>query len=377
MTLKISDERFNELRNYSDSLRDLFVEEVTTVCEIPAPSYSELDRAKYVEKRMSEYGFETNIDDQYNVIAFKKGNSKSKPRLMLAAHTDTVFPLGTDVAVTRKGNQLFAPGIRDNSAGVAGIILLAKALSELDVEHNDIFLVGTSCEEGLGDLNGMKVAFKSLKDKVDYVIAVDGNLGGIIHGGIGSRRLKVKVSTEGGHSWGAFGVASAIHSLGKMIAKISEIEVPMDPKTSYNVGVIEGGTSINTIAAKASMLIDMRSIAKEPLIEVEDKVRAIIEKIGLEDQVNTNIEVVGDRPVGYLERNHELVKAAISVLESLNLPTDGSSSSTDANIPLSYGVPAICLGITSGKYAHREDEILDIDPATTGILQLLLMLEQL
>ncbi len=377
MKLKINEAKVSELKKYCDNQLDLFTKEVTAICEIPAPSYYELERAKYVASRMENFGFETSIDEQYNVIAYKEGNNKSKPKLMFAAHTDTVFPIETDVTVTRKGNQLFAPGIRDNSAGVAGIILLGKAINELNIEHNDIYLVGTACEEGLGDLNGMKVAFKTLRDKIDYVIAVDGNLGGIVHGGIGSRRLSVKVTTEGGHSWGAFGVPSAIHALGKMISKISEIEVPLSPKTSYNVGVIEGGTSINTIAAKASMLIDMRSLAKEPLEKLEGKVRDIIDLVAKEDEVNVDIELVGDRPVGYLETNHELVQTATNVLSYLGLSTEGASSSTDANIPLSQGVPAICLGVTSGKYAHREDEILDIEPASTGLLQLILMLEEL
>lgn len=377
MGLDLSKQRLNELESFSQKELDTFVEEVTNICEIPAPSGHEEDRAKYVAKRFDDFGFDVDVDEINNVIAYKKGNTSNKPNLMFAAHTDTVFPKGTDVSVSREGDQLFAPGIRDNSAGVAGIILLAKALSELDFEHGDIYLVGTVCEEGLGDLRGMKAAFSKLGEKVDYVIAVDGNLGGITHGGIGSKRLKVNVTTEGGHSWGAFGVPSAIHSLGTMISKIAVLDVPDDPKTSYNVGVIEGGTSINTIAANASMLIDMRSKAKEPLVELEDEVRDIIKKIANEDDVNVEIEIVGDRPVGYLPREHILVQKTVDVLGHLNLSTEGSSSSTDANIPLSQGKPAICLGVTSGKYAHRKDEILDIKPAKKGILMLTLLVETL
>jgi acetylornithine deacetylase/succinyl-diaminopimelate desuccinylase-like protein len=375
MSLEIKKERINELESFSKRELDTFVKEVTTICEIPSPSYHEEQRAKYLAERLADFGFEVELDEVHNVIAYKKGNSDKKPNLMFAAHTDTVFPQGTDVSVTRKGDQLFAPGIRDNSAGVAGIILLAKAVSELSFEHGDLYLVGTACEEGLGDLNGMKAAYAKLKDKIDYVIAVDGNLGGITHGGIGSKRLKVEVTTEGGHSWGAFGVPSAIHSLGTMISEIAKLEVPKDPKTSYNVGVIEGGTSINTIAANASMLIDMRSEAKEPLDIVESKVRNIIEEVAKNDKVNAEIEVVGDRPVGYLPREHILIQKTVDVLEFLGLSTEGHSSSTDANIPLSQGKPAICLGVTSGKYAHRKDEILDIKPAQKGIFLLTLLLE--
>ncbi len=377
MSLNLSKQRLNELEDFSQNELDTFVNEVTNICEIPAPSGHEEDRAKYVGKRFSDFGFDVEIDDINNVIAYKKGNTSDKPNLMFAAHTDTVFPEGTDVSVSREGDQLFAPGIRDNSAGVAGIILLAKALSKLNFKHGDIYLVGTVCEEGLGDLRGMKAAFSKLGEKVDYVIAVDGNLGGITHGGIGSKRLKVNVTTEGGHSWGAFGVPSAIHSLGTMISEIATLDVPTEPKTSYNVGVIEGGTSINTIAANASMLIDMRSEAKEPLVELENEVRDIINTVAEEDDVDVDIEVVGDRPVGYLPREHILIQKTIEVLEHLGLSTKGSSSSTDANIPLSQGKPAICLGVTSGKYAHRKDEILDINPAKKGILMLTLLVENL
>lgn len=377
MKLQLDSDLLKSLRKYAQANHDNFTNEVIQVCSVPAPGFKEEKRARYVKSRMEDYGLETYLDDVNNVIAFCPSNTEGKPRLMFAAHIDTVFPEGTDTTVTRKGNQLFAPGIRDNSAGTAGIIMLAKALHDLPLEHGDIYLVGTVGEEGLGDLRGMKAAYKALHEKVDYVIGVDGTLGGMVYAGIGSRRLKVSVHTGGGHSWGAFGVPSAIHALGKMIAGISDLEVPKQPRTTYNVGVIDGGTSINTIAADASMLIDMRSVQKKPLMELEEKVRHIIDTVAKETQVEATIEVVGDRPVGAVSIEHKLVKTILSVLNYLDVPTHGGASSTDCNVPLSEGKPAVCLGVTTGKFGHRVDEILDIEPLAIGLEQLLLIVSAL
>ena len=374
MALGLTNKVLADVRKYAQSMHEDMIKEVIAICEIPAPSYHEEKRAAYIMKRFQDYGLEAYIDEVNNVIAYAPANVEGKPALMFAGHIDTVFPAGIDVTVTRKGNKLYAPGIRDNSAGAAGVVMLARALQDLDIEHGDLYLVGTACEEGLGDLRGMKAAYQVLKDKIDYVIGVDGGLGGMIHAGIGSRRLKVTVTTGGGHSWGAFGVPSAIHVLGKMIGQIADIKVPKDPKTSFNVGVIEGGTSINTIAASASMLIDMRSVQLGPLQRVEKEVRQIIEHTAAAQDVAVAIEVVGDRPVGYLNADHPLVKTASDVLGYLGLPKRSGASSTDCNVPLSDGKPAVCVGVTTGKYGHRVDEIMDIDPLPLGLEQLILLL---
>ena len=377
MALGIDNKRLHELTKYATQHADLLIEETINVCEIAAPSFKEQKRAAYVLKRMLEYGLDTHIDETGNVIAFKKGNCNTKPNIMFVAHMDTVFPEGTNVTVKRKGCKLYAPGIRDNSAGVAGIILLAKALNDIEISHGDIYLVGSVGEEGLGDLRGIKAAYQSHKEKVDMVVGVDGGLGGMISAGIGSRRLKVTVSTGGGHSWAAFGSPSAIHSLGTMIGEISKIQVPKSPRTTFNVGVIKGGTSINSIASLATMLIDLRSEQKQPLIAIETKVRSIINNVAKKQQVKVNIEVVGDRPVGRLTKDHKLVKTTAAVLDYLKLPKHTGASSTDCNVPLSDGKPAICVGITTGKNAHRLDESLDIEPMSLGLKQLLLLIELL
>lgn len=365
----MSDVKNMVLRHMSETLEEM-VQENIRICEIPAPSFQEQERAAYIAKRFMHEGVqEVTIDEVFNVFGFIKGAGGK--RLMLAAHLDTVFPIETDVRVQRVGEHLHAPGVRDNSTGVAALITFARLMRELKLTPpGDVYLVATSCEEGLGDLRGMKQAMKALQGKVDYVIAVDGNLGGLTYQGIASRRLKVATITGGGHSWGDFGRPSAIHALGRIIAEVSQLEVPSTPRTSYNVGVISGGTSINTIAARAEMLLDMRSVCQEELAKLEAQIRQIIDSEAKGAGVNVQIEVVGDRPGGALESDHQLVAVARGVMAGLGLNIYEEAGSTDANVPLSCGIPAVCIGITDGRGAHRLDEYLLIPPMATGMAQL-------
>jgi di/tripeptidase len=353
------------------TLEDM-VQENIRICEIPSPSFAEGDRAAYVARRFIEEGVEgVFVDDVFNVHGVVRGKDKDAKAAMLAAHSDTVFPLGTDVTVRREGDRLFAPGVRDNSTGVAALVTLARVMRELSLTPpGDVYLVATACEEGLGDLRGMKAAMDKYRHKVDYVIAVDGSLGGLGHEGIASRRLEVHTSTGGGHSWGDFGKPSAIHALGAMIAEIAQLDVPRTPRTSYNVGVISGGTSINTIAGHAQMLIDMRSVDAEELSRLENKVRDIIKRQALSAGVQAEVRVVGDRPGGSIPLEHPLVQMVLGVMESLDITPQIYPGSTDANVPLSQGIPAVCIGITDGKGAHRMDESLKIQPMIKGMAQL-------
>ena len=358
------------IEQHMTSTLEEMVQENINICEIPAPSFQELNRAQYVAQRLSAEGVqEVEVDDVYNVYGRIMG-SGGKP-IMITAHSDTVFPLGTDVTVRREGDRLIAPGVRDNSTGVAALITLARLIRELKLTPpGDIILVATAGEEGLGDLKGMKRAMQLYRDKIAHVIAVDGNLGGLIYQGIASRRLKVSVSTGGGHSWGDFGRPSAIHALGRIIAEISRIDVPSKPRTSYNVGVISGGTSINTIAGHAELLLDMRSVDPIELAKVEDKARRVITAEARGAGVTVEIELVGDRPGGALSSDHILVQTVRNIQRSLGLTSIEEASSTDANVPLSQGLPAVCIGITEGRGAHRLDEYLNITPMIKGMQQL-------
>ncbi len=364
------DERLlRKLENYYQEHLEDMVQENIAVCEVAAPPFQERERAEYVAKRWRELGLtEVFVDDTPNVYAHVQGQ-KEGPTVLVAAHLDTVFPPGTDVRVRREGHELHAPGIRDNSTAVAALIQLVACLRELELTLNGrLILVGTAGEEGLGDLRGMKAAMARYGQEVDMVVAVDGNLGSVIHEGIASRRLRVIVTTGGGHSWADFGVPSAIHALGRMIADISRLEVPKQPRTTYNVGVISGGTSVNTIAQQAEMYIDMRSTCSNSLAQLEKQVREILHRHT--QGVQVGIEVVGDRPGGALAADHYLVQVAKDILTALGITPSSGPSSTDANVPLGQGLPAICIGITDGRGAHRLDESLDIRPIPKGMAQL-------
>jgi len=352
---------------FLDHVEDMLQEDIG-ICSVPSPSWDEGDRAAYLKDRFTRLGLQNiSVDSALNVIGWYPGNG-SGPVVMLAAHHDTVFPRGTDLTVTRKDGRLYAPGIRDNSFGVTSMIWLIEALKAFKIQlPGDLLCVATSGEEGLGDLKGMKEAMKAHLQQVDYVLVIDGALGGVTNGGITSRRLQVKITTGGGHSYGNFGVPSAVHSLGKMIAQIAEIKVPQNPKTTYNVGVVEGGTSINTIAAQAAMLIDMRSTQRPALEVVEAEVRDIIAQIQKADGVDVEVILKGDRPGGETPADNALVVTIQQQLAKLGLSIETSASSTDANVAMSYHVPAVCFGCAYGGNAHRTDEWLQIEGIDLGM----------
>jgi tripeptide aminopeptidase len=355
------------------TMADWLVEETIRVCSIPAPGFEEKERAEYVAARMREYGLEdVHVDKVFNAIGVMKGKGKGK-KILFAAHIDTVFPRSQKIEIKREPGKVWAPGIRDNSAGTVGMLGMIKVLKETGFQpEGDYIFAATSGEEGLGDLKGMKQAMKEYND-VTYAVGIDGELGNITHQGVGSRRLNVKVHAAGGHSFGAFGASSAIHSMAKMIAGIAQIKVPAEPKTTYNVGVISGGHSVNSIATDASMLIDMRSVGTPELAKVEAEVRDIMAAVCKADDVTTDIEVVGDRPAGGIPSNNILVQAVQAVHKEMGIESELSAGSTDANVPLSMGIPAICIGFTTGGNAHRPDEWLDTAPVATGLKQLLMV----
>ena len=355
---------------FANHIEEIIAEDISIV-SVPAPSWDEEERAIFLEKRFKELGLkDVFVDDVYNVIGILPGKAQG-PKLLLAAHLDTVFPRDTDLTVRREGTKIYAPGIRDNSFGVTSLIWLLVALKELQIElPGDLICVATAGEEGLGDLKGMKAAMERFHKETDYVIAVDGGLGGLTTGGITSRRHRVTIHAEGGHSYGAFGNSSAIHSLGKMIAGISELQVPQAPRTTFNVGVISGGNSVNSIASSADMLIDMRSEDRKCLLDLEERLFNIIKQVTTADSVSFVDELLGDRPGGQTPEDHPFVQAIIEVQSSLGINTSTHASSTDANVPMSYGIPAVCMGCAHGGNAHRTDEWLETTDIDLGMTQL-------
>ena len=343
------------------------------ICLIPAPSYEERERAEFVAAAFEQVGLKAEIDDMGNVITRRKGTGSAKS-LMFAAHTDTVFPRGTEITVRRTDTEMFGPAIGDNSLGVAGLLGLVGILDEAGIETpGDLLLIANVGEEGLGNLRGIRAMVDRFEGELGGVIAVEGhNVGRLTHAAVGSKRIRATVYGPGGHSWGAFGQPSAIHELGKIITKISELKVPEDPKTTYNVGIIDGGVSVNTIAPKASAVIDMRSVDPASLSRLADQVEEIITS-ARGDQIRTEIEVLGERPAGRTDPSTKIVRVAGDVLRELGFEPELNASSTDANIAISRGIPAICIGLTQGGGAHRVEESIEIAPIKQGIAQLAML----
>ena len=334
--------------------------------EVPSPPFHEAERAKYYQQKLEEAGLaDVRMDQEGNVYGVFKG-SGAGPRIFVSAHLDTVFAAGTDVTVREKDGKLYAPGIADNARGLAAILSVIRALKETGVKKvGDIIFGGDVGEEGLGDLRGVKAFFRENTD-VDGYITVDGVKEQIItYLCTGSRRYEITYRGSGGHSWNAFGLPSAIHALGRAIAKISEIRTPSQPKTTFTVGTITGGTSVNSIAAEASMLLDMRSAKEEELKKLESAVMVLLDEAAAEenarwdsDDIKVEIKLVGDRPAGEQAPDAPIVQAAWAATEAIGLvPEFGPASSTDANLPLSMGIPAIriCGGGAEG-HNHSLDE---------------------
>ena len=362
--------------NAAQSVMPDLIREVITVCEIPAPTFQEERRTVYVERRMRELGLgDVQVDAVGNVIGRFPGRGTG-PTLLLAAHIDTVFPIDTPVTVRADGDLLRAPSICDNSSCVAVMLLAAQLIRQLDLQFDgDVIMVATVGEEGLGNLRGMRAAMEAHGKEVDYVIALDGALGGVVRQGVGSRRFRLSVHAEGGHSWGAFGNPSAIHSLGRMIAQISEVRVPSNPKTTFNVGTISGGTSVNTIAAHAEAVIDLRSLDPGELKRLEDRCRRIVAEVARQTGVGADLTLLGDRPTGMIAEDHPLCEVVRAIHQQLGIQTRMHASSTDGNVPLSMGIPTVTVGVTLGGNGHRTDEYIHTPPLAKGLAQVLLLLQ--
>lgn len=344
--------------------------------QIPAPTFAEQARAEFVQAHLNALGLRDIFRDEVgNVYGRYPGQHPGAPPVVVSAHGDTVFPAGTDLSVRREGALVHGPGISDNSAGVAGVLQLAATLPRFALRPPaDIWWVINVREEGLGDLGGMRAVAARFPQAAAFVVVEGGVYGSILHEAIGVRRYRVQVKTVGGHSWSDFGRTSAIHVLGQIIAAIACLPVPAEPRTTYNVGLIEGGTSVNTIAASAGLLLDLRSQDATELLRLVQAVTQIVADIRARVEAEITLETVGDRPAGRLTREAPLVTWAGEALRSV-YPGDISylAGSTDANIPLSLGLPAVCIGLARGHNAHRLDEYLDTTDLPRGMQQLLLL----
>ena len=353
------------------------LDQQVSICEIPAPDFKEQARAAEFKKRLIALGYpNARIDTAGNVIAERAGTGNG-PTVMLAGHLDTVFPEGTDVKVKRDGNKFAAPGIGDDCRGLAVVLAVAKALNEGQIQTNGkVILVGNVGEEGEGNLRGVRELLTSgYKGKVDYFISVDGLGLHVVDRAVGSKRYDVKFKGPGGHSYGAFGMPSAIHAMGRAIALISDVQVPASPKTTYTVGIVKGGTSVNSIAGDASMEVDMRSESLVNLDSAEARIRRAIDAgVAAENKrwpnspakIAVKFDTIGIRPIGAKLQTDDspIVRTALEASKALGAEqTPTGASSTDSNLPMSLGIPAITIGGGGkGSGAHSLTETFEETP---------------
>ena len=325
------------------------------ITEVASPPYKEKVRAEYYLKRMQELGLkDASIDAEGNVIALRKGSGGGRPRLVVSAHLDTVFPEGTDVTVKEKDGAIVAPGIGDDSRGLAAMLSLIKAMNENQIATvGDIMFVGTVGEEELGNLRGVKALFRDHTD-IDGFISIDGlGITRVVNQATGSHRYEFTFKGPGGHSFQEFGLPSAIHAMGRAIAKIAELQPPSDPKTTFTVGTVTGGTSVNAIAAEAQMAVDMRSNSTDELLKLEARLLELVKEAVADenarwksDKMTVEAKLIGDRPAGVVAMDSPIVLAtqrAVAAITRGPRATFGGAS-TDSNIAMSLGIPAVTIG---------------------------------
>jgi tripeptide aminopeptidase len=353
------------------------VREQIRLCEIPAPPFGEAKRAAAYAESMRAVGL-TNVrlDSAGNVLGDRPGRSR-KPHLVLSAHLDTVFPADVPVTVTRDNNWLRGPGIGDDCRGLAVVLAVAKALNAAKVQtEGSITFVGTVGEEGLGDLRGVKALYSTtLREKSDRFVSVDGDGYAITNVGTGSRRYRVTFRGPGGHSYENFGRVNPVHAVGLAIAAFSGLEVPSVPRTTFSVGRVGGGTSINAIASEAWMEVDLRSVDEAALSRLDASFRAAVRRALEEensrrrshDPLTVAIDLVGDRPAGRTDSGTPVVDTAVAVLKALSLPVGLNEGSTDANLPMSLGIPSIAIGGGGvGRDVHSPRESFDTTESWKG-----------
>jgi len=362
-----------------------FIEEQIRLTEIPAPPFHETARGLELKRLFTTAGLKNvRMDETGNVLGDRPG-TQQHPHLVIAAHQDTVFPEGTDVHVKRNGTVLTAPGIGDDDRGLAAMLALIAAMDQAKlVTRGSLTFVADVGEEGLGDSRGTKALFEStLKGQIDEFISIDGDrVAGVVNVGVGSYRYRVTFTGPGGHSYGAFGLGNPIHAMGRAIDHISQIEVPEKPKTTYNVGRVGGGTSVNSIPFEAWFEFDERSADVASLDAVDAKFKAAVQA-GVDEEnafrhdkgkITVKLESVGIRPAGQTPPDSPIIQAAKASVEALHLGEfELSASSTDSNVPMHLGIPAMTMGGGGkGNGAHFLQESFDSTDSYKGVQNLLL-----
>ncbi|HSK63111.1 MAG TPA: M20/M25/M40 family metallo-hydrolase [Pyrinomonadaceae bacterium] len=367
---------------------DAITDEQIRICSIPATPFAEQQRAEYLAERFRQLGLnEVSIDEEGNCLGLFKGRSSS-PLIVVSAHLDTVFSDGTDFTVRREGQRLLAPGIADDGCGLVALIAIVQALRSAQIQlAGSLLFVGTVGEEGEGNLRGVRHLLTRgvwSKRKIDAFLSFDGpGLDRITNRALGSRRYRVELTGPGGHSWGDFGLPNPVHAIGRAISRLTAYPAPKDPRTTFNVGSIEGGTSVNAIPARAAMEVDLRSAGEAQLRRLDAFFKRAMKEATDEENnrrrpgdplLKLQIDLIGERPSGETPADSPLVKLALETTRLLGVEPRLDQSSTDSNLPISLGIPAITLGAggTSGS-SHTLAEWYDPRDRDRGLKRNLLV----
>lgn len=362
-----------------DKQHGRIVDEGILLTEIPAPPFMEEARGKKFAEMFKAAGLtDVQTDPEGNIIGFRKGTRGDGKYVVFSAHLDTVFPPETDVKVKRKGDVLHAPGVGDATFSLAAMLGMIRAMNAAGVKtRDDIMFVGTVGEEGPGDLRGVRYLFNkgAYKDKIKVFFSLEaGPVNSITNGAVGSKRYRFTFKGPGGHSYGAFGLVNPMYALGQAAANMSQMEVPEKPKTTYSIGLIGGGTSVNSIPLEGWMEVDMRSESPVELKKIEDKILATVHEAVKDENarhstkegaLSVDVKLIGDRPAGGTDVNSDLVQMASAAIAAGGYKTEYSSGSTDSNLPMSLNIPAITIGKNApdnrGGRAHSLDEWINIE----------------
>jgi tripeptide aminopeptidase len=346
---------------------------LTLACElqqIPAPTFREKERAEHVRQLFQQIGLsDVEIDQVGNTWGCLPGGGE-RP-LVVSAHLDTVYPGERPIPLKRDLSRITGPAIGDNALGLSALICLAEDLILTQKRlPGPVYFIGTVGEEGIGNLVGMQAVVDQLGSQpVAYLVLEGIGLGSIYNRALGVERYQISIETPGGHSWADYGTPSAIHELAQIIARLSSTAYPKNPRTTLNIGTIQGGTSINTIATQASCTLDLRSEEHSTLLKTAARIERSVKDFQ-RPNVQVRFEKIGARPAGELSVKHPLVRLAMDCLTGLGVPALPGIGSTDANIPLSRGYAAICIGITHGGNAHTPNEFIFTRPVELGLQQL-------
>jgi acetylornithine deacetylase/succinyl-diaminopimelate desuccinylase-like protein len=360
-----------------DREHDRIVQDIITLTEIPAAPFKEAARAAAYRDMLKAAGLtDVEIDAEGNAMGLRRGTGPANgPLVVIAAHLDTVFPETTDVKVKRQGTRLMAPGIGDDSRSLAVLLGYVRAMNEASIRHAcDILFVGNVGEEGPGDLRGVRYLFTKgkYKERIKTFFSMDGTDGKrIVNGGVGSKRYRVTFKGPGGHSYGAFGLVNPMTAMSQTVTDLYKVEVPQTPKTTFAASVTGGGTSVNSIPDSVFMEFDMRSVSSQELAKLEARFKKIVNaavdgenkaRSTREGPVVADLKVIGDRPAGQTPEADGIVRIAKDAVKANGLVPELQASSTDANMPMSLGIPAITIGSGgSGGRSHSLDEWIDVE----------------